>query len=1034
MAGKAFDVGEYRRTVLSKLKDDSSLADPDSGDVLWVCAVDSGATPAQAAARLDEVVAAWQKDRNHPKYKGVVAELVKNRDAYARVLADPSARTAAAARRESERAARFATALQELENLSKELVKKRGGIPADRIPALRAIAEQEGMDAETFTHWLSSKTVLEQERGTGAVPWEPMVRKQVRASLAELARLQADAAARTTTLLTFLGVGPGATADQVRAAHVRLSEANLRRSRDRAMTVTSDLLAHVSKRMFTDAGVESYVASLHADALEEIRGPLRRAAIVSGSVDASDFQALVMTVVGLQWGIGQHAARDIVTEAANALGVPVEVSTDTSVVVCGSCGRPQSPGRKRNCQYCNQPLFTSCPQCQAKVESATQVCPQCGCNLVLQAAAQKATVRARELLDGAHPSEALQVGRDAIGGADVADAPPELRAILTEAERSISQAGDRWRELRRAVGAVQPWHAQLPLAWLERNAADVPDPETGKSVAETRDHVAALKQQIEQQVADALAGPADALEAALMTLNARFPESPPVQAELRKLPLPAPRDVQAVLDGSSVELSWVAPPVRGTSYRVERHVVHPEDHRSAHVVGTTSSTSLEDAGIPIGVAARYTVTALSDGRTSPAATSPAPGVFLDGDIDTVALEVVNGDVVLTWPAAQLGAARVVVEREVDPTAGIKAPLRRLIPTEPGRLIDDKVDLGVPYSYRVALRYNQPDGTVVNTPGRTVTVTVTPPPQPVRELWSSGTDGAGASTISFPTVTAGEVTLYADGTGWPAAGTELSTADLEHLSATNGARTVGTGRRRVVDHAGRGRVRYQAVTVSGQRAVVGAHLDYLAIAKPSNARVVRDTGSEVTVTFDLPAGITEAFVAWQRDGEFPRTADTPAHDGAGSTRITNTKLDIDGGVTIPAPPDGRGLNVAVFSAVRLDGQPRPSTAGVSLTAREPRTIEVDYTVEVTGLLRKRVEVTAHTRDNGPLPHLRVIASAGGDQRTVAEYTGSASTAKLEAPHDPFGGDRAWDLEVVADPTPGMSVNVNHWPAAERHITP
>lgn len=1034
MSGKAFDAGEYRRTVLSKLKSDPTLADPERGDVMWVCAVDADATPAQAAARLDEVLAQWRKDLSNPKYKGVVAALIKNHDAYAAVLANPAARTAAAERREAERAARFGHALAELEALSKDLVKKRGGIPADRVAMLRSVAEQEGMDAEAFAAWLASKTVLQDERGSGAMPWEPVVRKQVRERLAEIARLDPSTAGRAHTLLTFLGVAPTASVAQVQAAHTRLSEANLRRARDRAMTVTSELLAFVSGRMLTEEGIESYVASLHADAREEIRGPLRRAAIVTGAIDAAASQALVMTVVGLQWGISQQTAQEIVTDAAHALNVPIEVSGDLQVVVCGACGRPQSPGRRRNCQYCNQPLFTQCPQCSTKVESATVICPSCGCNLRLHAAAEQATARARELLDSAQPSQALQTGLEAIGGADVADAPPALRAVLTEAERTIADAVKQWGQLKSEWDRSRPWQAEQVATWLSRNAADVTEPGTGRTIASATAAIAEAQQQVLGAVAQ-VSGDPERAESELTTLAARFPDAPPVIAALAKLPLAPPRDVQAVLDRGAVDVTWAPAPTRGVSYRVERHVTFPPEARASHVVGTTSATSLEDAGIPIGVQARYTVIAQVDGRTSPAAASPEPGVFLEGDLDAATLEVTGGHVVLAWPAAQLGAARVVVEREVDPTSGVTQPVRRLIPHEEGRVVDDRVETGIPFIYRVFLRYTRPDGTPVNTTGRRLTVTVTPPPQQVRELWCTSTDERGTTTISFSTVTAGEVTLYEGGTGWPAEGTTLTRAELEQLVSRSGARAVGSGRRRVADSAARGAVRYRAVTLSGDQAVIGASLDHVVIPKASAVRVVSDTGSEVKIGVDLPTGVTEVFLAWRRDGEFPRDADTPSRDGAGSTRVTNTKLDIDGGITIAADDDGRPLHVVAFSAMRVNGEVHAAATGPSIVARQARNIQVSYTVEVTGLLRKKVEVNARTSDQLPLPPLEVVAVSGsGGRKRLTTYDGRAWATQLEAPMDPFGNDQPWTIELQATVPAGLQVEVTGPAEAERLIRP
>ena len=63
-----------------------------------------------------------------------------------------------------------------------------------------------------------------------------------------------------------------------------------------------------------------------------------------------------------------------------------------------------------------------------------------------------------------------------------------------------------------------------------------------------------------------------------------------------------------------------------------------------------------------------------------------------------------------------------------------------------------------------------------------------------------------------------------------------------------------------------------------------------------------------------------------------------HDPAAQTwSTTNTKLEIDGGLHVPAPPDGRPWYFSIHSVLR-DGQSRlAAPAGVGLIARmdQPR---------------------------------------------------------------------------------------------------
>ncbi|WP_163568158.1 hypothetical protein [Fodinicola feengrottensis] len=54
-------------------------------------------------------------------------------------------------------------------------------------------------------------------------------------------------------------------------------------------------------------------------------------------------------------------------------------------------------------------------------------------------------------------------------------------------------------------------------------------------------------------------------------------------------------------------------------------------------------------------------------------------------------------------------------------------------------------------------------------------------------------------------------------------------------------------------------------------------------------------------------------------------------------ITNTKLEISGGLAIPAPTDGRPLFIAVYPTVRLTpaGRPVPASVATTLVMRPAR---------------------------------------------------------------------------------------------------
>ena len=208
------------------------------------------------------------------------------------------------------------------------------------------------------------------------------------------------------------------------------------------------------------------------------------------------------------------------------------------------------------------------------------------------------------------------------------------------------------------------------------------------------------------------------------------------------------------------------------------------------------------------------------------------------------------------------------------------------------------------------------------------------------------------------------------------------------------RYVGAGQRRVVDEQpGRGLVTYTSVTVDGGQAVAGPSLAHLPVAAPANAAVT-DTGSELVLTFTLPPGVTEAVVAGRRDGP-PTGPDDPL---AQTWSTTNTKLEIDGGLHVPAPPDGLGWYFSIHSVLR-DGPSRlAAPAGLQLKARDSTPVTATYTVRRAGTFRRAVVIEVTASDKLPELVVRAKRSAvpdsADDGTEVGRMPGGSQTARLE----------------------------------------
>ncbi len=457
------------------------------------------------------------------------------------------------------------------------------------------------------------------------------------------------------------------------------------------------------------------------------------------------------------------------------------------------------------------------------------------------------------------------------------------------------------------------------MSRIAQVAADVPGPDgedAAARLADLADRKAALQSEI--TAARALSG--RQLEAALSRILATAADSGEAADLLAGLPLAPPAALRARVSADAVALAWDRASFAGpVTYKISRLTSDP-DGGPAQVrsLGSTSSTEFEDAGVPGGAIVAHEVRAVYGRRTSEPATTPP--VLMARDITGLTARSDTSGVTLTW-SLPVSAGQVVIEREAGQEAGVNLPPRRAR-AEGQSWRDNDMIPGVAFRYRVFAEYRDAGGALVRTPGAEVTASVVPRPQPVREIWA-GTAG-GRTTIGWVRPPGGEVRIFAAGAPLAEPGSEVDLAEL----ASRG-RYVGTGQRRVGDeNPGKMVLTYTPVTVDGGLAVAGTSVPHLAVAAPANPAVT-DSGTELVLTFTLPPGVTEAVVAARRDAP-------PAgpHDPAAQTwTVTNTKLEIDGGLHVPAPPDGRPWHFSIHSVLR-DGATRlAAPAGPHLTARQ-----------------------------------------------------------------------------------------------------
>ncbi|MEU6809392.1 hypothetical protein ABZ920_10360 [Streptomyces sp. NPDC046831] len=247
--------------------------------------------------------------------------------------------------------------------------------------------------------------------------------------------------------------------------------------------------------------------------------------------------------------------------------------------------------------------------------------------------------------------------------------------------------------------------------------------------------------------------------------------------------------------------------------------------------------------------------------------------------------------------------------------------------------------GTTYRYRIRVVHRADDGRPVRTDGVRRTATPLAPPEPVTGLDVRLADGHLLACFDPPP--GGEVRLYgfADVPPWPA-GTRLRTAELPGRPIVarpdpRGLRFAPPDRPTLV----------LAVTVAGDRAVVGAHAA-AAVPALGALTLTRHGGTGVTAVFDWPP---------DSGGEVEVTWRTPGGEAATRRVVTRAAYRHEAGVRLPVA-DGAGVEVEVRPVAVLGGLP---AYGPPSTAALPARTDVDYRLERHGLPGRRTVTAVFT---------------------------------------------------------------------------
>lgn len=500
-----FDPDDYRKRVLAAVE---KRGGPETSDPfeLYDLPLDDGLTDAAVAARVGEVWGFWQRQRDHPRYRVLVALLVAAHAERSAELLDAGRRSLAVVRvrawREQRDSARYAL----LDSAISRLVARHGGVPRDKTAGLDEVGALAGLTPAEVAARLRRHRIIDPARPTERG-------RQVRALLEEFGRLTGGET--PATLLVLLGLEPSASEEQVRAGGAAWRSRARELPAGRLRAVVDELLVHVADLLEPGRdAVDRYLDAVAAEVAERLRPRVRAAVLVEDRLVAEDHALLLDQAVAM--GLDRRRATAVLAGLAAELGVPIESTPPVDVA------RPAT-------RDWEEPLR-----------------------------------QARAALRAGRPVEARRRVEQARRAAGAEGATP-VRAVADEVTAVLDEADTR-RLAAAAAVADRRWVEALEhLEHLERTAADVPGHPVDDLAAARREVAHA-----DAAVAAALSGPDAGRPAALAAVLERCPGHPAAAAALTAVPLAAPGWVSAIRDArGNVVVLW-EPIAGGAGYRVRR--------------------------------------------------------------------------------------------------------------------------------------------------------------------------------------------------------------------------------------------------------------------------------------------------------------------------------------------------------------------------------------------------------------------------------------------------------------------------------
>ncbi len=472
---------------------------------------------------------------------------------------------------------------------------------------------------------------------------------------------------------------------------------------------------------------------------------------------------------------------------------------------------------------------------------------------------------------------------------------------------------------------------QLRAAQTAVAALPATDPERTEIVAE----IAGLEQQLSRllsEVEQALRGQREEEAERLITQARRIAEDDAdVQTRARRVPLPPPRDLRAVVADSVVQLDWQAPHSAATDirYRVLRRTdAAPGGPQDGTLIAETDGTAATDVRPPVAQDLHYAVFATSGPGALYSRAATGRTTFVPAVADVTVRTAVDR-IIVAWQAhpdvVVVRARRTEARPPRGPEDGVA------IAAGSGTFVDRQIREGTEYFYSLVAVYH--DEQLREVPSRATVVSASPQAEarPLDGLRVEPVRRRGGSVqmrLTWP-VDAGKVRVrYATGLPPWEFGTVVSPTELGRY----GREVPGAAERYGVEmvleaDVPAGPFVYVPVTFGSSGAAVGRPV-HVGQSEPVRQLHARRTGDRVVVTWVWPDDSGLAEVTWARP-------DAPVE----VRRLTRgAYVDGDGCLLTVGPAGGEVTVRAITVGPAGETRSEPAVDTVS-----GRAVEVRYTL-------------------------------------------------------------------------------------------